>query len=71
MNLTELIDVQCEIIKMQSELVKKMYDEIGQQNAFAEEIKRIEALKRKVGGKWGKKIPWIGFHSFYLPYLPF
>ena len=51
MNLTEIIDVQCEIIKMQSELVKKMYDEIGQQNAFAEEIKLIEALKRKVGAQ--------------------
>lgn len=51
MNLTELIDVQCEIIKMQSELIKKMCDEIGQQNAFAEEIKRIETLKRKVGAQ--------------------
>lgn len=48
MNLTEIVDVQCEIIKMQSELVKKMCTEIGQQNAFAEEIKQIEALKRKV-----------------------
>lgn len=48
MNLTEIIDVQCEIIKMQSELVKKMYAEIGQQTAFTEEIKQIEALKRKV-----------------------
>ena len=48
---TEIIDVQCEIIKMQSELVKKMCAEIGQQNAFAEEIKRIEALKRKVGAQ--------------------
>lgn len=48
MNLTEIVDVQCEIIKAQSELVKKMCNEIGQQNAFAEEIKRIEALKRKV-----------------------
>ena len=51
MNLTEIIDVQCEIIKMQSELVKKMYIEIGQQNAFVEEIKRIEVLKRKVGAQ--------------------
>ena len=48
MDLTEIVDVQCEIIKMQSELVKKMCTEIGQQNAFAEEIKRIEVLKRKV-----------------------
>lgn len=48
MNLTEIVDVQCKIIKAQSELVKKMCAEIGQQNAFAEEIKRIEALKRKV-----------------------
>lgn len=51
MNLTEIVDVQCEIIKAQSELVKKMSAEIGQQNAFAEEIKRIEALKRKVGAQ--------------------
>ena len=49
MNLTEIVDVQCEIMKAQSELVKKMCAEIGQQNAFAEEIKRIEALKIKVG----------------------
>ena len=48
MNLTEIVEGQGEIIKMQSELVKKMCAEIGQQNAFAEEIKRIEALKRKV-----------------------
>lgn len=48
MNLTEIIDVQCEIIKMQSELVKKMYVEIGQQNAFAEEMNRIAALKRRI-----------------------
>lgn len=51
MNLTEIIDVQCEIIKMQSELVKKMYVEIGQQNAFVEELKRIETLKKKVGAQ--------------------
>ena len=51
MNLTEIIDVQCEIIKMQSELVKKMCAEIGQQNAFAEEMKQIEALKRKAGAQ--------------------
>lgn len=51
MNPTEIVDVQCEIIKMQSELVKKMCAEIGQQNAFSEELKRIEALKRKVGAQ--------------------
>ena len=51
MNLTEIVDVQCEIIKMQSELVKKMCAEIGQQNAFTEEMKQIEALKRKVGAQ--------------------
>ena len=51
MNLTEIVDVQCEIIKMQGELVKKMCAEIGQQNAFAEELKRIEALRRKVGAQ--------------------
>lgn len=51
MNLTEIIDVQCEIIKMQSELVKKMYAEIGQRNAFVEELKRIETLKKKVGAQ--------------------
>lgn len=48
MNLTEIIDVQCEIIKMQSELVKKMYVEIGQQNAFAEDMRRINALKERI-----------------------
>lgn len=48
MNLTEIVDVQCEIIKMQSELVKKMYDEIGQQNAFAEDMSRINALKERI-----------------------
>lgn len=58
MNLTEIVDVQCEIIKMQSELVKKMCAEIGQQNAFAEEIKRIEALKEKNRGTVGGNIDY-------------
>lgn len=49
MNLTEIIGVQCEIIEMQSELIKKMCDEIGQQNAFVEELKRIETLKEATG----------------------
>lgn len=46
MSLTELIDVQCEIIKMQSKLINEMAIEIGQGNIFAEEMKRIAALKR-------------------------
>ena len=47
MSLTELIDVQCEIIKMQSKLIKDMAIEIGQENIFAEEMSRINALKEK------------------------
>lgn len=46
MSLTELIDVQCEIIKMQSKLINEMAIEIGQGNIFAEEMNRIAALKR-------------------------
>ena len=48
MSLTELIDVQCEIIKMQSKLIKDMAIEIGQENIFAEEMSRINALKERI-----------------------
>lgn len=48
MSLTELIDVQCEIIKMQSKLIKNMAIEIGQENIFAEEMSRINALKERI-----------------------
>ena len=48
MSLTELIDVQCEIIKMQSKLIKDMAIEIGQRNIFTEEMKRIVALKERI-----------------------
>lgn len=48
MSLTELIDVQCEIIKMQSKLIKDMAIEIGQENIFAEEMNRIAALKERI-----------------------
>lgn len=48
MSLTELIDVQCEIIKMQSKLIKEMAAEISQENIFVEEMNRIAALKRGI-----------------------
>lgn len=48
MSLTELIDVQCEIIKMQSKLTKDMAIEIGQENIFAEEMRRIDCLKERI-----------------------
>lgn len=48
MSLTELIDVQCEIIKMQSKLINEMAIEIGQGNIFAEETKRIDTLKNRI-----------------------
>lgn len=48
MSLTELIDVQCEIIKMQSKLIKNMAIEIGQENIFAEEMSHINALKERI-----------------------
>lgn len=44
----EIIDVQCEIIKMQSKLIKDMAIEIGQENIFAEEMSRINALKERI-----------------------
>lgn len=48
MSLTELIDVQCEIIKMQSKLIKDMAIEIGQRNIFAKEMERIDCLKERI-----------------------
>lgn len=48
MSLTELIDVQCEIIKMQSRLIKEMAMRIRQENIFAEEMSRINALKERI-----------------------
>lgn len=48
MSLTELIDVQCEIIKMQNNLIKRMAIEIGQENIFTEEMSRINALKGRI-----------------------
>lgn len=48
MSLTELIDVQCEIIKMQSKLINEMAAEISQENIFAEEMSRINALKERI-----------------------
>lgn len=44
----EIIDAQCEIIKMQSKLVKDMAIEIGQENIFAEEMRRIGCLKERI-----------------------
>ena len=48
MSLIEIIDAQCEIIKMQSKLINEMAIEIGQRNIFAEEMSRINALKEKI-----------------------
>lgn len=48
MSLTELIDVQCEIIKMQSKLINEMAAEISQENIFVEEMNRIAALKERI-----------------------
>lgn len=48
MSLTELIDVQCEIIKMQSKLIKEMSMRIIQENIFAEDMSRINALKERI-----------------------
>lgn len=48
MSLTEVIDVQCEIIKMQSKLIKNMAIEIGMENIFAEEMSHINALKERI-----------------------
>lgn len=45
MSQIEIIDVQCEIIKMQSNLIKRMAIELGQKNIFAEEMSHINALK--------------------------
>ena len=45
MSLIEIIDAQCEIIKMQSKLIKEMAIEIGMENIFTEKMSRINALK--------------------------
>lgn len=44
----EIIDAQCEIIKMQSKLINEMAIEIGQGNIFVEEMNRIAALKERI-----------------------
>lgn len=48
MSLIELIDVQCEIIKMQNKLIGKMAIEIDMENIFTEEMSRINALKERI-----------------------
>ena len=48
MSLIEIIDAQCEIIKMQSKIIKEMAIEIGMENIFTEEMSRINALKRRI-----------------------
>lgn len=48
MSQIEIIDVQCEIIKMQNQLIKKMAAVIGQENDFNAEISAIEALKERM-----------------------
>lgn len=48
MSLIEIIDAQCEIIKTQSKLIKKMAIEIGMGNIFTEEMRRINALKERI-----------------------
>lgn len=48
MPLIEIIDVQCEIIKIQSKLIKDMAIEIDQKNIFEEEMERINRLKERI-----------------------
>lgn len=48
MSQIEIIDVQCEIIKMQSKLIKEMSMRIRQENIFAEDMSRINALKERI-----------------------
>lgn len=48
MSQIEIIDVQCEIIKMQNKLIGKMAIEIGMENIFTEEMSRINALKERI-----------------------
>ena len=48
MSLIEIIDAQCEIIKMQSKLIKEMAIEIVMENIFTEEMSRINALKERI-----------------------
>lgn len=48
MSLIEIIDAQCEIIKMQSKIIKEMAIEIGMENIFTEEMSRINALKERI-----------------------
>lgn len=48
MSLIEIIDAQCEIIKMQSKLIKEMAIEIGMENIFTEEMSRLNALKERI-----------------------
>lgn len=48
MSLIEIIDAQCEIIKMQSKLINEMAVEIGQGNIFAEEMECINCLKERI-----------------------
>lgn len=48
MSLIEIIDAQCEIIKMQSKLIKEMAIEIGMENIFTEKMSRINALKERI-----------------------
>lgn len=48
MSQIEIIDAQCEIIKMQSKLIKEMVAEISQENIFVEEMNRINALKERI-----------------------
>lgn len=44
----EIIDVQCEIIKMQSNLIKRMAFEIGHRSIFAKEMECIDCLKERI-----------------------
>ena len=51
MSIIEIIDAQCEIIKMQSKLIKEVAIEIGMENIFTEEMKRINELKERIEAK--------------------
>ena len=47
----EIIDVQCEIIRLQSELIGKLAQHAGQIDALGEELLRSNELKRRIEAK--------------------
>ena len=49
MTTAEIIEIQDEIIRAQSEIIKRLADAQEQTEAFDKEMNRIEELKRKMG----------------------